>query len=64
MRNRKTIGTVLMATVVSWCSTGCIDGVDLGVQSGVEAAISSTIETIVTNALAPLLELGGGEGGE
>lgn len=60
MRNRKTVGTVVVATLVSLSSFGCIDGVNVGFQTGVEDAIASTIETLVTNALAPILEAGGG----
>lgn len=62
MRNRKTVFAVLLASAASWCSTGCIDGVEVGFQDGVESAISTAIETIVTNALDPIVNRGEGGG--
>ena len=61
MRNRKSVWATLVLVCASWSSGGCIDGVALGVQGGVESAIATAIETIVLNALAPVLDNGTAE---
>ncbi len=38
---------------------GCIKGLREGLNGGLNDAVSATVETIITNALAPILDQGG-----
>ena len=59
MRNRRSRLAVLVLLGATWCTGGCVDGVRFGLQGGVEDAIAAAVETIITNALNPIVNHGG-----
>lgn len=55
MRNRKSLGLLLLMAVCLPWTVGCIDGFRFGVQGGIEGAVSGLIETLIEQAFDPLL---------